>query len=118
MSNRESKSDVLTTRLLDLERLLLEESEALKCLDREAIDRLSHEKLAMSEALGALGAPDKQHHGAILERIKHRALMNQLLLVNARDCVRGVIELATGSVATPGYGSERPAGRPRLDIRG
>ena len=44
--------------------------------------------------------------------------MNQLLLVNARDCVRGVIELATGNVATPGYGSERPNGRPRLDIRG
>ena len=117
MANRESKSEVMTTRLLDLERLLLEESEALKRLDREAIDRLSHEKLAVSEALGGLGAPDKEH-GPILERIKHRALMNQLLLVNARDCVRGVIELATGNVATPGYGSERPNGRPRLDIRG
>jgi hypothetical protein len=107
----------MTTRLLELERLLLEEADALKRLDRESIDRLSQEKLAVSAELGKLGAPQTEH-GPLLERIKHRALMNQLLLVNARDCVRGVVELATGAVATPGYGNERQTGRPRLDIRG
>jgi len=116
MTNREKDPDLMTTGLLDLERLLLEETEALKRLDREAIDRLSHEKLAVSEGLGALGKAEKEH-GPLLERVKSRALLNQMLLVNARDCLRGVIELATGSVATPGYGSE-PQARPRLDIRG
>jgi hypothetical protein len=45
-------------------------------------------------------------------------MLNQMLLVSARDCIRGVIELATGSVATGGYGSERVQGRPRLSVRG
>jgi hypothetical protein len=117
MSKPSEKSAVLTTRLETLERLLLDEADALKRLDHEEIDRLSQEKLALSQELGELGAPEEQHQ-ALLERIKQRALMNQLLLVNARDCVRGVIELATGAPATPGYGSERPQGRPRLDIRG
>jgi hypothetical protein len=117
MQDRSKPTDVMTTRLMDLERLLMDEAEALKKLDRESIERLSLEKLAVAEALGALGKPDKEHE-ALLERIKRRALMNQLLLVNARDCLRGVIELATGGVVKAGYGSDRPSGRARLDITG
>jgi hypothetical protein len=117
MTNRSTPTDVMTTRLQDLEQLLMDECEALKKLDRETIERLSLEKLAVAEVLSTLGKPDK-HHEELLGRIKRRALMNQLLMVNARDCVRGVIELATGTVVTAGYGSDRPNGRPRLDVTG
>lgn len=117
MTNRSSQSDAMTGRLRDLERLLLDEAEALRKLDRDAIERLSLAKVAVAEELGGLGKPEKQH-GPILERIRQRALMNQLLLVNARDCLRGVLELATGNAVTPGYGSERHVNPARLDIRG
>lgn len=118
MNHHPPESDVMSTRLLELERLLVDETAALKRLDREAIDRLSREKLAVAEALKQLGAAN-QAHQVVLERIQRRALMNQLLLVNARDCLRGVLELATGSAITPSYGGDRsPAARPRLDIRG
>lgn len=117
MSSRSKQSDVMTTRLLDLERLLLDEADALKRMDREAIDRFTDQKLALSEEIGQLGAPAPEHV-ELLARVKSRVLLNQMLLVSARDCIRGVIELATGSVVTGGYGSERVQGRPRLSVRG
>jgi hypothetical protein len=116
MNQLSAQTDVMTTRLQDLERLLMDEHEALKKFDHEAVGRLSVEKLEVANHLGALGKPEKQH-GPLLERIRERALMNQLLLVNARDCVRGIIELATGAVQA-GYGSERPQTPARLNIRG
>lgn len=76
MPDRSTPTDVMTTRLLDLERLLMDECEALKRLDRETIERLSLEKLAVAEVLGTLGKPEK-HHKELLERIQRRALMNQ-----------------------------------------
>jgi hypothetical protein len=117
MNQLSVQSDVMTTRLQDLERLLMDEHEALKKFDHEAVGRLSLEKLEVANQLGSLGKPREQH-GPLLERIRERALMNQLLLVNARDCVRGIIELATGSMQA-GYGAERPQQAPaRLNIRG
>lgn len=116
MNQPSAQTDVMTTRLQDLERLLMDEHEALKKFDHEAVGRLSLEKLEVANHLGSLGKPAKQH-GPLIERIRERALMNQLLLVNARDCVRGIIELATGSVQA-GYGSERPQTPARLNIRG
>jgi len=116
MNQPSTETDAMTTRLEELERLLSDEHEALKKFDHEAVGRLSAEKLELANQLGTLGKPQAQH-GPLLERIKERALMNQLLLVNARDCVRGIIELATGSVQA-GYGSERPQTPARLNIRG
>lgn len=110
-------ADVMTTRLLDLERVLLDEADALKRMDRESIDRLTEQKLTLSQELGELGEPAPEHL-QLLARVKRRVMMNQVLLVSARDCLRGVIELATGSVVTGGYSGERLPGRPRLSVRG
>jgi hypothetical protein len=117
MSSGSKQTDVMTTRLLDLERLLLDEADALKRMDRAAIDQFTEQKLALSQEIGELGAPAPEHL-ELVARVKSRVMLNQMLLVSARDCIRGVIELATGSVVTGGYSGERLPGRPRLSVRG
>lgn len=107
----------MTSRLLDLERLLLDEAEALKRMDREAIDGFTEKKLSLSQELAELGEPLREHQ-ELLARVKRQVMTNQVLLVNARDCVRGIIELATGASVAGGYAGERLPGRPRLSVRG
>jgi len=99
----ERKSEGPSERELDaalarLEAVLAEETAALRNLDRDAIDRISAEKLALSELLTALGrghAPAKER-AVQLRRIRRQTIHNQVLLVHARDSVRGVLAILTG----------------------
>lgn len=109
-------SESITETLLDLERLLVEEDDALRRLDRTAIDTITEKKLALLPTLegmkGRLGDAERP----VLERIKQRALSNQLLLVHARDSLHGVLEIAMGG-PRHGYTSDLPRPR-RLSVRG
>ena len=111
----------LTERLLELEALLAEESAALKRLDRDAIDASATRKLEIFERLQALlqcGAATPAHQPQ-LERVHKAALHNQLLLVHARDCVRGTLALLTGEPA--GARPSKPPAAPggmRINVRG
>jgi hypothetical protein len=81
--------------LVDLASLLEAERAALISLDREAIAGFATRKLELDRALTqaakrqALGASEQ----ALLERVRHSALQNQLLLAHARSCVQGVLSL-------------------------
>src|SRR5262245_25860806 len=83
--------------LEELSSLLEAERDALVRLDREAIAAFAARKLELDQALAKavaeqpLGAAEKD----VLERVRNRALDNQLLLAHARSCVQGVLSLLT-----------------------
>jgi hypothetical protein len=82
----------------ELEALLDREREALRRLDQSAIAEATEQKIRLDEQLTQLAA---QGQPTILEsgqlaRIRRSARINQLLLVHARSCVQGALQLATG----------------------
>jgi hypothetical protein len=112
----------LDDSLGELERLLEEETAALRELDRDAIDRIAQSKLVVCERLSARARTNGPTSSARatadrsrLDRIRHKALYNQVLLVHARDSVRGVLALLTGETS----GSSRPGSSDghRLSVR-
>jgi hypothetical protein len=107
----------LDLALGELETLLREETAALTALDRDSIDRISSSKAAVCERLTRYGkSPNKsQARRAQLQRIRRQALYNQVLLVHARDSVRGVLALLTGQA--PDSARARSDGR-MLHVRG
>jgi hypothetical protein len=119
--NAQTMERELSLALGELEGLLLSESTALKGLDRDALDAITDRKLALFTKLASItqrarpGGEEK----ARLERIKRLALANQLLLVHARDTVRGVLNLATGEqLPAPAYSIHPTGGGVRLNVKG
>jgi len=90
--------------LLELERLLSSERDALVRLDRDAIEAFATRKLELDAELRQLVAaqPLVVSERALLERVRQAALSNQLLLAHARSCVQGVLTLLAPANA-PGY---------------
>jgi hypothetical protein len=107
-----------------LHRVLADEFEALKKMDAEAVERAAVLKEALIEKLSALKSklPDHPSVRATIGRIQTASQANQALLVHARACLRGALELASGSAMehvsysrTPGSG---PSPALKVDIRG
>lgn len=99
-------SSDLDDSLGELERLLEEERVALRELDRDAIDRIASSKLELCERLsahartkGLVSSSSGSTERSRLDRIRHKALYNQVLLVHARDSVKGVLALLTGEAS-------------------
>jgi hypothetical protein len=94
--------------LQQLDSLLAEELSALKAMSRDAIDRITETKLALCDRLARLVAQDRldPEHRILLERVHRAQLRNQLLVVHARDCVRGVLT-AMGCVPVPEHATRR-----------
>ncbi len=111
----------LTSTLARLERLLEREHAALEVLDHEALDAATEEKLSLHEALLHAGTDVSAEQREALERIHRSALANQLLLVHARACVRGILALAIGAPApdlVPSPGGGTAPAPVRVDFRG
>jgi flagellar biosynthesis/type III secretory pathway chaperone len=94
-----------------LDVLLRAETDALRKLDHQALDALTEEKVALVERLSEV---DRTNVGketlARLAKVREHGFKNQLLLVNARELVRGVLQLS--ALARPGHGGAL------LEIRG
>jgi flagellar biosynthesis/type III secretory pathway chaperone len=90
--------------LLELERLLASERDALVRLDRDAIEAFAARKLELDAQLrqSAAAQPLVPSERELLERVRQAALSNQLLLAHARSCVQGVLTLLAPGNA-PGY---------------
>jgi hypothetical protein len=107
-----------------LHRVLGDEFAALKKLDAAAVERAAASKELLIEELAALRnkLPDQPGVRATIGRIQTASQANQALLIHARACVRGALELASGATIesasysrTPGSGPANPL---RFDIRG
>lgn len=85
--------ETLESVLSDLDDLLNEESRALSSLDHQEIERIADRK---TDLLRRLSKADRE--GVTKETlrrtalVRQRALNNQLLMVHARDLIRGVID--------------------------
>lgn len=91
----------LETLLDELESVLEAERQALRKLDGESISRAADEKLRLDAELRAAAVPN--HSAQLqsrLERIQQAARLNQVLLVHARSCVQGMLQLLTGQNAS------------------
>jgi hypothetical protein len=107
-----------------LHRVLSDEFAALKKLDTEAVERAAALKETLIEKLASLKSklPDQPGVRKTIAQIQIASQANQALLIHARACLRGAIELASGAAMespsysrTPGSG---PAPALRVDIRG
>lgn len=111
----------LETLLDELESVLAEERTALRALDTEAIARAADHKLRLDSELRSVQVP--KHSDQLqsrLERIQHAARMNQILLVHARSCVQGMLQLLTGQNSSPvnRSGSAPPPRPVAINFRG
>jgi hypothetical protein len=83
----------IETVVRELDDLLNEETAALKRLDHETIDALTSRKVIL---LRRMGAASRAHVSPaalpLIADVRQKALNNQLLLVHARDLIRGVLE--------------------------
>jgi flagellar biosynthesis/type III secretory pathway chaperone len=111
-SRRPEDGEALPPLLADLERVLVEESAALKRLDREAIERAAEAKERILVAVASSGMKLEASHRDAIERVRKHALRNQMLLAHARDSVRQVLGTASGRPSSPVLGGLR------LDVRG
>lgn len=101
------EADALAPVLSELEEVLSAETQALRKLDRPAIERAVADKLRLCEAIARhVGRPAASSRER-LERIRRKALANQLLLAHARDSVRDVLALASGQTASARLGGLR-----------
>ena len=112
----------LRSTLADLERLLAEESAVLRAMKREELDLLTERKLELWRTLQdclAHALPEPEDRAA-LERLRHAALLNQILLHHARDAVRTILLNATGQALALAPSSRPQAiqGGSRIDWRG
>jgi flagellar biosynthesis/type III secretory pathway chaperone len=108
-----------------LEELLADERKALVRLDRDAIEAFAIRKLELDAALRerCLLTPLELADRQLLERVRHAALENQLLLAHARSCVQGMLSLLAPHNApgysAPGHGSGSAHPPPMaLNLRG
>lgn len=95
--NQTANAESFRKILAELQEVLAQERRALERLDRASMEHLAERKLELDAQLRAsakiseLGPVDLQ----ALKRMRAAALSNQLLLVHARSCIRGIISLVT-----------------------
>ncbi len=109
--------------LLDeFEQILGDEREALRRLDRTAIEQAAERKLALDVRLKQLPIPNAASDSAVtrLTSLRRSAIENQRLLAHARACTQGVLQMLAGATL-PGAGGQASKVAPRplaVNIRG
>lgn len=95
----------VTAVLDEIERILEEERDGLRRLDREVIDRCAARKTSLESALRTVltHAKPGELQRARMERLKAAALVNQMLIAQARSCLKSILQVASGQ-----SGSEPP----------
>ncbi len=107
--------------LKELERVLVEERSAIRKLDTDNIELAATKKTDLEAKLStaiAAGESATMDDHAILERVRAAARANQLLLVHARACVRGVVALVSGKLpdAYPAVAAPAAAAAPAVRV--
>lgn len=97
-----------------LDALLTEETEALRRLDHETLNRITDQKIDLLNRLkidGSVGVSPEV--AAIIAGLRDRILTNQILMAHARELTQGVIDEFTGH----GKFKDMPGAR-LLEVRG
>lgn len=114
--------DNLDRTLLELELLHDREAVVLRGMQKDAIDAITDEKNELCDRLRELTAqtPLSERHRSVLDRIRKRATLNQLLVIHARDAVRTILAHASGTPMEAMPGARKPTLQDglRLNVRG
>jgi anti-sigma factor ChrR (cupin superfamily) len=88
----------LAAVLDEIERILEEERDGLRRLDREVVDRCAVRKTSLESTLRTVltHAKPGELQRARMERLKAAALVNQMLIAQARSCLRSILQVASG----------------------
>ncbi len=112
----------LEETLSTLEAVLATEFKALKCLDAAGIETATSQKLILDAKLRSFvgNVPDRPAIRESMTRLRSAAQVNQALLIHARACLRGAIEMASGgSVESISYARPLSESAPvRINLRG
>lgn len=112
----------LEETLSTLEDVLASELKALKCLDAAGIDTATSQKLALDAKLRSFGGklPNRPGIRESMTRLRSAAQVNQALLIHARACLKGAIEMASGgAVESISYARPLSESAPvRINLRG
>ncbi len=95
-----------------LDALLIEEEVALRRLDHESLDKITDRKVDLLEELAQ--APRSGQSAALvrtMRSLRDRALVNQMLMIHARELSIGMIEQISGR-------SQHDKGARFLEVRG
>jgi hypothetical protein len=92
----------VTAVLDEIERILEEERDGLRRLDREVIDRCASRKTSLEATLRTVltHAKPGELQRARMERLKAAALVNQMLIAQARSCLKSILQVASGHAAS------------------
>jgi hypothetical protein len=112
--------DDLSLALTETEQVLRDEHEALCRLDAVAIEEATAKKLLLRDRLAALGAAGKPAASARkrLVAIKKAAQQNHGMLLHARACIQGAIDVVAGRRTGPcTYRKAPPSGATTEPLR-
>ena len=97
-----------------LHQILMEETDALRRLDHQTLDQLTSRKVELVDELSHMSRAGADAGTLkMLAFVRERALVNQMLMVHARDLTQGVFDAMTGNA----YGV-RGGGARLLEVKG
>ncbi|MFZ5894336.1 MAG: hypothetical protein ACOY0T_24960 [Myxococcota bacterium] len=121
MTSYATQSDEFDALLNDFEALQARETAVLRAMKSSEIDGITLEKEQLTERLRDLGTRVRPaaHHRARLQRLRERAVLNQLLLIHARDAVRTILSQVSGTPFDGLPNARKPIGAEglRLNVR-
>lgn len=120
-SNDAEKSDEFDALLTEFEALQTRETAILRAMKSSEIDGITLEKEQLTERLSELTQrmrPEPRHK-ARLQKLRERAVLNQLLLIHARDAVRTILGQVSGTPFDGLPNARKPIGAEglRLNVR-
>lgn len=104
--------------LSDFECLLADERAALTRLNAERMDECAEGKLQLADELRSLAAELTEAQAERLRSLGKAMRINQVLLVHARDHVRGVIGMLSGESLPSPRRESLPGDAARLSLKG
>lgn len=121
MTTNANQSDDFDALLTEFEALQARETQVLRGMKSSEIDGITLEKEQLTERLQQLAARQRPEprHRLRFQRVRERAVLNQLLLIHARDAVRTILSQVSGTPFDGLPNARKPVGNEglRLNVR-
>ena len=121
MTSNATQSDAFDALLSEFEALQTRETQVLRGMKSSEIDGITLEKEQLTERLQKLAERERPEprHRLRLQKLRERAVLNQLLLIHARDAVRTILSQVSGTPFEGLPNARKPVGTEglRLNVR-
>jgi len=121
VTSNASQSDDFDALLSEFEALQSRETQVLRGMKSSEIDGITLEKEQLTERLHKLAESTRPEprHRLRLQKLRERAVLNQRLLIHARDAVRTILSQVSGTPFDGLPNARKPMGNEglRLNVR-